>query len=121
MTSQKYVDCAKKMQGKPSKGMKILGGLMIALCIAVLVVGLICFPMLVGVAGAAAAALSLTVTATQITAGVALGTTTAAIAGGAAGCLFANRAKGLFKAMRDVNDVKEKNDNPSPPSVPLKP
>ena len=118
MSSLVYTKYANSVQqGKASMGMKILGGLMIALSITVLILGLVFFPMLTSAAGASAAALSfaLTATAAKVTAGVAVGGTTTLLSGFGGGFFVLGRATGLSKAISDVNDAQNKYESTAKP------
>ena len=107
LTHEPYSEYANTVQGKSSLALKMLGGLMLALSITALVLGVVFFPAVVGLAGAAAAAasLSLTGTAAAVTAGVTVGTTSTLFAGGGLGFFALSRQNGLSKAMSNVEQA----------------
>ncbi len=113
MTDQAYTDYARKMQGKASVGMNVLGGLMLALSLTALILGLVFFPMVVSFAGTAAAALSLslTPTAATITAGIAVGGSSALLAAGAIGLFSSGKTRGLSLAMRTLNNAQKEQEH----------
>lgn len=101
-----YEDIAETMQGKPSLGLQILGGVMLALAAAVVALGVVYFPVLL----TAAAVLTLTgATATIVTAST-LGVTGAGLAAGSLGLFAAGYQKGLSRDMRTLDEEVLKNE-----------
>ncbi len=107
LTHDLYSEYANTVQGKSSLALKILGGLMLALSITAVVLGVVFFPAVVGLVGTAAAAvsLSLTGTAAAAIAGETVVTTSALFAAGGLGFFALSRQNGLSKAMSDVNQA----------------
>ena len=101
LSPELYAEYANTAQGKSSIGLQILGGLMIALSIAAVVLGVVFFPALMGVAAAA----SLTGTAATATAGASIGVTSLLLGTGGAGFFVLGRQKGLSKALCNVNQA----------------
>ena len=97
---EQYEDIARSMQGKPSTGMKVIGGIMIALAVALAALAIVFAPALLGLA----AAVALTGTAATIATGAVVTVTSTSIAATGIG-LFAQgfKRKGISEAMSNLN------------------
>ena len=93
-----YEKIANTMQGKASMGMKVLGGIMLALGIAVAALGIVFSPVLV-----LATATVMSTTAAIALTGVAVGSTSASLAIPGVGFFAQGLQTGLSKAMCDVD------------------
>ena len=105
MTYQKYEQSAKQVQGSPSTAMKVVGGLMLALGLAIMTLAVVFWPVLVAFAATAG---SFALTTATIVTGTAVGGTVSVF--GATGItLFAKGfqqkelSKELSSAISDVN------------------
>ncbi len=98
--SDEYEESASKMEGKPSVGMKILGGFMLALGVALIVLGIIYAPLVMS----AVAFAGLTGTAATVAAVTTVSVPT--IAAGAAGYGFfaCGSQHGLSRVMHNANE-----------------
>ena len=108
LSHEDYLSVANQVQGKPSTAMQVLGGIMLAIALAVLAVGICYFPVLVGVA----AAIEITGIAGVIAAGA---TTAGAFSASAFGsyCFFnQSRASGVSLAMKKVEEEKSLDSTP---------
>ena len=85
LSSERYKEYANTVQGKSSVGLKILGGLMVALGIAAIVAGAALLP---------------------AAAGIAIGFTGLLLGAGGIGLFAINRQKGLAKAIYNINEAK---------------
>ena len=102
MDKHTYNELAKTMQGKPSGGLKMLGGIMIALALAVAAAAFVFAPTLLGVA----AAVGLSGQAATIATGAVVATTCSALAGPGIG-FFAKgfQQKGLCESMTHLSQT----------------
>lgn len=103
LSHKDYSNYANTVQGKSSLALKILGGLMLALSITAVVLGVVFFPAVVGLV---AASLTLTGTAATIVAASTVGMTSAPLAGSGLGFFELGRNKGLSATMSHVNKTK---------------
>ena len=99
ISPQLYTEYANTVQGKSSTGLKILGGLMIALGLAVLTLGVVIVPAL------------MVITSATATAGISIGATGLLLSGGGVGFFVRGKQKGLSKALSDVNQARLNNES----------
>ena len=97
--SKEYEDYANKVEGKPSIGMKILGGIMLALAVAVTILGIVFAPALASVA-----AVAFTKGVAVAAMGVTVGATGAALTVAGIGFFASGGRSGLSKAMHNVHE-----------------
>ena len=99
ISPQLYTEYANTVQGKSSTGLKILGGLMIALGLAVLTLGVVIVPAL------------MVITSATATAGISIGATGLLLSVGGVGFFVRGKQKGLSKALSDVNQARLNNES----------